>query len=234
MPDARAMPAAPPVLRLLPRSTRPRPAAADAPILLSPPQLTGQELASLAETLQSGWIAPAGPVPAAFEAALAEASGFAHVLATASGTAALHLGYRVLGLGAGRRGLGADPHLRRHRRARRADGREGHLPRRLAGELDARPRPAARTLARAARAGRLPRVVVPVDLYGQCADLDAIVAACDRWGVPVLCDSAEAWARRRAARAGRAAARGSPASPSTATRSSPPAAAAPWSPTTRR
>ena len=28
-------------------------------------------------------------------------------------------------------------------------------------------------------------------LYGQCADLDAIVSVCDRWGVPVLSDSAE-------------------------------------------
>ena len=34
--------------------------------------------------------------------------------------------------------------------------------------------------------------MVPVDIYGQCCDLDAIRAACDRWGVPVLCDSAEA------------------------------------------
>lgn len=47
-------------------------------------------------------------------------------------------------------------------------------------------------LARAARRGRLPRAVLPVDLYGQCCDLDAILAACDRWGVPVLCDSAAA------------------------------------------
>jgi dTDP-4-amino-4,6-dideoxygalactose transaminase len=35
-------------------------------------------------------------VPEAFEAALAEATGFPHVLAVASGTAALHLGYRCL------------------------------------------------------------------------------------------------------------------------------------------
>ena len=35
-------------------------------------------------------------------------------------------------------------------------------------------------------------MVVPVDLYGQCADLAAIAEACGRWGVPVLSDSAEA------------------------------------------
>jgi dTDP-4-amino-4,6-dideoxygalactose transaminase len=49
-----------------------------------------------------------------------------------------------------------------------------------------------RELRAAARRGQLPRVVVPVDLFGQSCDLDAIVAACGRWGVPVLTDSAEA------------------------------------------
>jgi dTDP-4-amino-4,6-dideoxygalactose transaminase len=43
----------------------------------------------------------------------------------------------------------------------------------------------------AARRRRLPRVVVAVDIYGQSSDLDAILAACGRYGVPVLSDSAE-------------------------------------------
>jgi dTDP-4-amino-4,6-dideoxygalactose transaminase len=50
----------------------------------------------------------------------------------------------------------------------------------------------AEALAQAARRGKLPRAVVAVDLYGQCADLAAIAAACDRWGVPLLSDSAGA------------------------------------------
>ena len=39
---------------------------------------------------------------------------------------------------------------------------------------------------------KLPKAVVPTDLYGQCCDLPRIVAICDRYGVPVICDSAEA------------------------------------------
>ncbi len=70
-------------------------------VLLSPPHLTGGEMAALEAALGSGWLAPAGPVPAAFEAALSAATGFPRVLATASGTAALHLGYRCLGVAAG-------------------------------------------------------------------------------------------------------------------------------------
>jgi dTDP-4-amino-4,6-dideoxygalactose transaminase len=44
----------------------------------------------------------------------------------------------------------------------------------------------------AAKANRLPKAVVVVDLYGQCADLDSIVAACRRHGVFLIEDAAEA------------------------------------------
>ena len=71
------------------------------PILLSPPHLTGQERATIEASLASGWLAPAGPTPRAFEQALAEATGFAHVLGVASGTAALTLAFRLLEIGPG-------------------------------------------------------------------------------------------------------------------------------------
>ena len=177
-----------------------------APILLSPPELTGGELAALRAVLDSGWVAPAGPVPAAFEAALAAATGIPHQLATTSGTAALHLGYRLLGVEPGDEVWTSSltfvatiaPAVQM-----------GATPRFLdvspeSWTLD--PGLLERELARAARRGRLPRVVVPVDLFGQCCDLDAIVALCDRWGVPVLCDSAAALgASRRGRHAGQGA-----------------------------
>jgi pyridoxal phosphate-dependent aminotransferase EpsN len=51
----------------------------------------------------------------------------------------------------------------------------------LAEELDA-----------SARRGKLPAAVIAVDLYGQCADMDAINEACARYDVPVIEDAAEA------------------------------------------
>lgn len=161
-------------------------------VLLSPPHLTGGELAALDSTLRSGWVAPAGPVPAAFEAALSTATGFPHVLATSSGTAALHLGYRCLGVAPGDEVWTAAltfvatvaPAVQM-----------GAVPRFLdvePGTWTLDPGLLGRELARAGRAGRLPRAVVPVDLFGQPCDLDAIVGLCDRWGVPVMCDSAGA------------------------------------------
>ena len=49
-------------------------------------------------SLESGWLAPAGPGLTAFEGALAEVMQLPHALATASGTAALHLAFRLLGV----------------------------------------------------------------------------------------------------------------------------------------
>jgi dTDP-4-amino-4,6-dideoxygalactose transaminase len=168
------------------------PRAPAARLLLSPPALAGGELDSLRATLESGWVAPAGPAPATFEGALAEVTGFPAVLATTSGTAALHLGYRVLGVAPGDEVWA--PTLTFVATVAPAV-QMGAVPRFLdatgpGGTLD--PGLLAEELARAARRGRLPRVVVPVDLYGQCCDLDGIVAVCEPWGVPVVSDSAAA------------------------------------------
>ena len=181
-------------------------APAEERILLSPPHLTGTEPTALQAALHSGWIAPAGPMPAAFEEAIAEATGFEQVLATTTGTAALHLGYRLLGVAPGDEVWTSTltfiatiaPAVQM-----------GAVPRFLdvseeSWTLD--PARLERELARAARRGRLPRVVVPVDLFGQCCDLDTITALCERWGVPVLCDSAAALgATQRGRHAGRGA-----------------------------
>jgi dTDP-4-amino-4,6-dideoxygalactose transaminase len=47
-------------------------------------------------------------------------------------------------------------------------------------------------LSDASAKGRLPSAVVVVDLYGQCADYDAIVPLCREYGVPLVEDAAEA------------------------------------------
>jgi dTDP-4-amino-4,6-dideoxygalactose transaminase len=183
-----ALPPAPVQGAVLPFPARPGPAR----LLLSPPCLAGGELDGIRATLEAGWLAPAGPAPAAFESAIGERTGFPAVLATTSGTAALHLGYRVLGVAPGDEVWVPSATFV----ATIAPAVQmGAVPRFLDATgpgftLD--PGLLAEELAAAARRGRLPRVVVPVDLYGQCCDLDAIVAACDRWGVKVMCDSAAA------------------------------------------
>jgi dTDP-4-amino-4,6-dideoxygalactose transaminase len=163
-----------------------------AKIWLSPPEAAGTELALLADAVQSNWLAPLGPHVDAFEAAMCARLDVPHAVALSSGTAALHLALEVLGVGAGDevwastltfaatanavRYVGAVPvFIDSDRRSWNLD------PGLLADELDA-----------AGRRGALPRAVIAVDLYGQCADLEPIVAACRRWEVPLIEDAAEA------------------------------------------
>lgn len=161
-------------------------------VYLSPPHMSGEELALLAEAFASNWIAPLGPQVDAFEGEFAAAVGVPHAAALASGTAALHLALQLAGVGPGDEVicptltfiasanpavyLGAAPVFLD------CDPATWTLdPALLAGEL-----------AEAAARGRLPKAVVSVDLYGQSADHDAILEACQPYGVAVIEDAAEA------------------------------------------
>src|SRR5437588_11428566 len=65
-----------------------------------PPAIGEEEIAAVAETLRSGWLT-SGPRAAELERRMAEYLEAKHVLALASGTAALHLSLLALGVGPG-------------------------------------------------------------------------------------------------------------------------------------
>ena len=160
-------------------------------IPLSAPHLSGEELGAVAAALESNWVAGVGPDVDRFEEEFAFSQGTACALATTSGTAALHLALRVLGVGPGDEVLvstltfcasvnpiiylGATPVFVD------SDAQSWNMdPALLAEELEQR-----------GRSGRLPAAVVVVHLYGQLADMTPILSACERWGVPVVEDAAE-------------------------------------------
>ena len=177
-------------VRILPKPPK-RAREAPAPILLSPPHLTGREKVEIEASLASGWLAPAGPTPRAFELALAKATGFDHVLGVASGTAALTLAFRVLEIGPGDEVWAPSftfiasiaPAVQLGARPRFLDVCPGSWT------LDAAL--LATELRAAARQGRLPKAVVAVDIYGQCAALHEIAPLCAEFGVALISDSAE-------------------------------------------
>ncbi len=161
-------------------------------IFLSAPDIRGREVADVTAALDSGWLAPAGPDLEHFEAELAKWADGRHCVALSSGTAALHLALLGVGVEPGDEVIcstltfaasanaivhaGANPVF--------VDSEEASWnldPVLLAEELDRR-----------AGAGKLPRAVMTVDLYGQCCDYEPILAACARYGVPVIEDAAEA------------------------------------------
>src|SRR5256886_3585775 len=146
-----------------------------------PPAIGEEEVAAVAETLRSGWLTT-GPRTAELEERFREYLGARHVLAVASGTAALHLSVVALGVGPGDEVIttpitwpatanvivhaGATPVF--------VDVRESDLnidPERVAEAVTERT-----------------KAVVPVDLAGQPCDLDPILAL----GLPVVEDAAHA------------------------------------------
>ena len=161
-------------------------------ILLSSPDVGPLEREALLRAFDSGWVAPVGPELDAFEADLAAFTGWSGTVAMSSGTAALHLALLAHGVGPG-----DDVLVSSFTFAATANAvtYTGATPRFLDSELaswNLDPQLLADELAAADAAGRLPAAVVAVDLYGQCADYDAIVPLCAQYGVPLVEDAAEA------------------------------------------
>ncbi len=68
---------------------------------VSQPYLTGREMAYVAESIETGWISSLGPCVRRFEEEFARYNGVARGVACSSGTAALTLALRALGIGPG-------------------------------------------------------------------------------------------------------------------------------------
>ncbi len=160
-------------------------------ILMSVPHMGGQEEAFVKEAFTTNWLSTVGPNIDAFEAEFSQIIGLPSV-ALGSGTAAMHLGLRLLGVGPGDEVLAptltfiasVNPVAWLGARTTFIDSERTSWnldPQRLADTLKAR-----------AKVGKLPRAVIVVHLYGQSADLDPIFEACDAYDVPVLEDAAEA------------------------------------------
>jgi dTDP-4-amino-4,6-dideoxygalactose transaminase len=161
-------------------------------LYLSPPHLESRELAYVHEAFASNWIAPLGPQVDAFEKEFCERIGARHAAAVSSGTAALHLAVRLAGVTRGDEVFcstltfvaSANPIVYQAASPVFIDSDPASWnmdPALLSEELD-----------RCARRGRLPKAVILVHLYGQSADIKPIREACDRHGVALIEDAAEA------------------------------------------
>jgi dTDP-4-amino-4,6-dideoxygalactose transaminase len=161
-------------------------------IHLSVPHMSGLERKYVEEAFDSNWLSTVGPQLDAFEREMeAELGNTRHALAVSSGTAALHLVLRDLGVGAGDRVAVSTltfagsvyPILYQQARPVLIDSEE------LSGNIDADL--VDEYLEDAARRGNLPKALIAVHLYGQHADIDRIAASCARFDVPLVEDAAE-------------------------------------------
>jgi dTDP-4-amino-4,6-dideoxygalactose transaminase len=161
-------------------------------IYLSPPDTGALEREYLLRAFDSGWVAPIGPDIDAFERELAAAAGTAEAVALSSGTAALHLALLVAGVRPGQSVLVQSLTFAATANAVRYAGARPVFVDSSEATWTMDPALVDEWLARAALIGDLPAAVIPVDIFGQCADYDALQAICSRYGVPIIEDAAEA------------------------------------------
>lgn len=160
-------------------------------IWLSSPHLGEEETAFVEEAFRTNWIAPLGPHVDGFERELAAHVGVGHAAALSSGTAAIHLGLILMGVQPGDTVFcssftfigSCNPILYCGARPVFIDSEPG--------TWNLSPAALERAFEWARRENRMPRCVVVVNLYGQSADMDTILAICNRHGVPILEDAAE-------------------------------------------
>jgi len=156
-------------------------------IYLSPPHMSGQEVELMKDAFDSNWIAPLGPHVDAFEQEMAGYLGIGHAVALTTGTAALHLALKLVGVKDGDTVL--CPSLTFSASAN-VILYENATP----VFLDAHPdswtlNPEALEIA---IKKYQPKALIAVDLYGQSADYDIILEICESYNVAVIEDAAEA------------------------------------------
>ena len=161
-------------------------------LYLSPPHLGRHELNYVHKAIEDNWVAPAGPNITGFEADICAAVGVPHAVALNSGTAAIHLGLILLGVGPGDEVLcpsftfvaTANPIVYLGATPVFIDSEPDTwnlCPERLCEAIVDR-------LAR----GKKPKSLILVHLYGMPAKLPEILALAREFGIPILEDAAEA------------------------------------------
>lgn len=160
-------------------------------IFLSPPHMSGNEQKYINEAFEQNWIAPLGPNVDIFEKKIAEYIGVKSAAALSSGTSAIHLALELLGVGKGDTVFcssltfiaSANPIIY-----------QGAKPIFIDSELETwnmSPVALEKAFKVELAMGRIPKAVIVVHLFGQSANMDAIMSICNKYNVPVIEDAAE-------------------------------------------
>ena len=162
-------------------------------IYLASPHMSeeGYEQTYVKEAFETNWVAPLGPNVTNFEKELAQYVGVNSASALSSGTAAIHLGLKALGVEAGdvvfcstlTFSASCNPILYL-----------GAMPVFIDSEAktwNMCPKALKLAFEAAERNNQIPKAVVVVNLYGQSADMDPIIELCEQYQVPILEDAAE-------------------------------------------
>lgn len=152
--------------------------------------MSGRELARVQNVIESGWVTTAGEALGELEREFERLTG-AKAVALANGTSALHLAVKLAGVRDGVEVVmptltfAATANAVLYERGRPVFVDSSPMDWCMDPEL------LKEFLDRRARVNRLPKAVLVVHLFGQCADLDPILEVCRRYELTVIEDAAE-------------------------------------------
>ncbi len=160
-------------------------------LYLSSPHMGGEELKYVNEAFKSNWIAPLGPNVELFEKILCDYIGVKNATALSSGTAAIHLALKCLGVGKGdivfcqslTFSATANPIIYQNATPVFIDSE--YLTWNMC------PVALEKAFKKYKKIGKIPKAVIIVNLYGQSADYEELISICKKYKVPVIEDAAE-------------------------------------------
>lgn len=160
-------------------------------IYLASPHMCGEEQMYIKKAFDTNWIAPLGANVDNFEKEVAEYVGINSATALSSGTAAIHLALKSLGVGKGdivfcsslTFSATANPIIY-----------QGAIPVFIDSEYESFnicPQALQKAFDIAIEKNKMPKALIIVNLYGQSVNYDAILEICNKYNVPVIEDAAE-------------------------------------------
>ena len=161
-------------------------------IFLSPPNVGALESEYVISALDSGWVAPLGPDVEAFENEVAAFVGVKHAVALSSGTAGLHLCLLASGVSQGDEVIVptmtfaatafAVSYVGAHPIFIDSESQSWNLDPNVLQDF----------LKNRAELGNIPKALIAVDVFGQVAHYEEITSICQKYGVILIEDAAEA------------------------------------------
>ena len=161
-------------------------------IFLSPPHMNGNEMTYIKQAFDSNWIAPLGENVNQLECELASYAKRSFGVATSSGTAAIHLALKYLGVGPGDLVICSDVTFSGTCNPIVYLGAEPVFIDSDEDTWNMSPAALECSLVALSKKNRIPKAAVVVDLYGIPADYRKLMPIFHHYGIPVVEDSAEA------------------------------------------
>lgn len=162
-------------------------------ILLSYVHMGGTERDWVEKAFESEWIVPLGPNVDEFEHRLEKYLGAPNVVALSAGTAAIHLALVALSVGSGDEVICQSFTFAASANPIKYQGADPVFVDSEPDTWNMSPDALEEAIIdRKKQTGHYPKAIIPVYLYGMPAKMDEIRAIADKYGIPIVEDSAEA------------------------------------------